>query len=131
MPHHNNEPDENHHAPANAVLLGNGELLWFETDAFDAADTRIAASEAKVLKQLFLDKLARQMEIWLEDRDGYEVVIAGPSEHAHGQVLRRNVTRRYPFQSLCSNVQFTIRMGLKLLWPLLFRTRSGSSTKLA
>lgn len=81
---HNNEPDENHEALADAAPLGNGVVLWFETDAFEAAVARVAAAKAKVVREPFLNKFARQMEIWLEDPDGYQVVIAGPSEYARG-----------------------------------------------
>ena len=57
---------------------GNGVLLWFQTDAFDAALARIRAQGAEVLEGPKVNPNAQHREIWLRDRDGYVVVIAGP-----------------------------------------------------
>lgn len=56
---------------------GNGVLLWFQTDAFDAAVTRALDHGAKVLEGPKLNPNAQHRELWLQDPNGYVVVIAG------------------------------------------------------
>jgi catechol 2,3-dioxygenase-like lactoylglutathione lyase family enzyme len=56
---------------------GNGVLLWFQTDDFDAALRRIESAGAEVLEGPLVNRSARHREIWLRDPDGYKVVIAG------------------------------------------------------
>jgi catechol 2,3-dioxygenase-like lactoylglutathione lyase family enzyme len=75
-----------HHGPIgdpNDRPYGNGVLLWFEVDDFDAALARASTLNAEVV-------LPRQRnppsgnggpnhwECWLRDPDGYTVVIASP-----------------------------------------------------
>lgn len=79
---HDFKPDENHAPLGDAALtLGNGVVLWFETDDFEATATRIKSLGLKLDREPAFNPLARQMEIWLHDPDGYQVVIAGPSEY--------------------------------------------------
>ena len=59
---------------------GNGALLWFETDEFDAALQRIRQAEATVLEGPLVNPNAQHREIWLRDPNGYKVVVAS----AHG-----------------------------------------------
>jgi catechol 2,3-dioxygenase-like lactoylglutathione lyase family enzyme len=56
---------------------GNGVLLWFQTDAFDAAVDRATRIRAEVLEPPKVNPNARHREIWLRDPEGYTVVIAG------------------------------------------------------
>lgn len=56
---------------------GNGTVLWFQTNEFDAAIARIRQIEATVLEDVKLNPNAGHREIWLQDPDGYVVVIAG------------------------------------------------------
>ena len=56
---------------------GNGVLLWFQTDAFDAAVSRARALGAEVLEEPHVNPNAKHREIWLRDSDGYVVVLAG------------------------------------------------------
>ena len=68
---------------------GNGVLLWFEVEDFDAAVRRAEELKAEVV-------LARHRnppdggggpnhwEIWLHDPDGYSVVLASPDGSADG-----------------------------------------------
>ena len=56
---------------------GNGVLLWFQTDAFDAAVDRATRIRAEVLEPPKVNPNARHREIWLRDPEGYVVVIAG------------------------------------------------------
>lgn len=57
---------------------GNGTLLWFETDDFDAAVLRVRQQAAQVLEGPEVNPNAPHREIWLRDPDGYVVVLAGP-----------------------------------------------------
>ena len=56
---------------------GNGVLLWFRTDAFDAAVSRARALGADILEEPHVNPNARHRECWLGDPDGYVVVLAG------------------------------------------------------
>jgi hypothetical protein len=56
---------------------GNGVILWFMVGDFDAAVDRARKLEAKILEEPHLNPSAGHREIWLRDRDGYVVVIAG------------------------------------------------------
>ena len=68
---------------------GNGVLLWFEVDDFDAAVARVAEMNASIV----LDRHRNppdgaggpnHWEIWLRDPDGYAVVLASPDGSAGG-----------------------------------------------
>ena len=74
---------EDHHGPlaASDVPLGNGTLLWFEVEDFDAAVERARGIGAEVERDVHVNPNARQRELWLRDPDGYRVVVAGPSEY--------------------------------------------------
>ncbi len=61
---------------------GNGVLLWFQTDAFDAAIERARALGAEILEEPHVDTNANHRECWLRDPDGYVIVLAG----AYGDV---------------------------------------------
>lgn len=56
---------------------GNGVLLWFQIDAFDAAVARATAIGATVLQPVAVNPNAGHREVWLRDPDGYTLVIAG------------------------------------------------------
>ena len=56
---------------------GNGVLLWFQSDDFNAAADRARAMSAQILEGPKVNPNARHREIWLRDPDGYVVVIAG------------------------------------------------------
>jgi len=57
--------------------VGNGVLLWFQTDDFDAALERIGRVGATVLEGPKVNPNANHREIWIRDPDGYVVVLAG------------------------------------------------------
>lgn len=61
--------------------LGNGVTLWFETDDFVALIQRIVAHDIPLDREMDENPYSQQMEAWLHDPDGYQVVIAGPSLH--------------------------------------------------
>ena len=66
---------------------GNGVLLWFETEAFDAAIARAAEMKAEILKPRHRNPPdgnggPNHWECWLRDPDGYTVVLASPDGSA-------------------------------------------------
>ena len=67
---------------AEAGSVGNGVVLWFQTEAFDDAAQRIQAHGAQILEGPQVNPFANHREVWLRDPDGYVVVIAG----VHGDV---------------------------------------------
>jgi hypothetical protein len=68
-----------------AAPLGHGVLLWFEVDDFDAAVKRARSLNAKVLLEPHVNRAPGHRETWLEDPDGYVVVIASPDGEAPSQ----------------------------------------------
>jgi catechol 2,3-dioxygenase-like lactoylglutathione lyase family enzyme len=72
---------EHHHGPIGDPAdkpYGNGVLLWFETDDFEAAMQRIAELNPEIVMPRHVNPNAAHWEIWLRDPDGYTVVIASP-----------------------------------------------------
>jgi catechol 2,3-dioxygenase-like lactoylglutathione lyase family enzyme len=66
---------------------GNGVLLWFEIDDFDAAVERSRELQAEVVLAPHRNPPEgpggpAHREIWLRDRDGYTVVLASPDGEA-------------------------------------------------
>ena len=81
-----------HHGPIGdptSKPYGNGVLLWFEVDDFDAALARAAAMNAEVVLPRHRnppdgDGGPNHWECWLRDPDGYGVVLASPYGSAGG-----------------------------------------------
>lgn len=68
---------------------GNGLLLWFEVDDFEAAVARVKTLGAEVLLPRHMNPPdgnggPNHWEIWLRDPDGYKVVLASPDGTADG-----------------------------------------------
>ena len=66
---------------------GNGVLLWFEIDDFDAAAARAAELNADVVLPRHRNPPdgkggPNHWELWLRDPDGYTVVLASPDGSA-------------------------------------------------
>jgi len=57
---------------------GNGVLVWFQVDEFDAAVARATHLAADILEGPKVNPSAHHRELWLRDRDGYVVVLASP-----------------------------------------------------
>jgi catechol 2,3-dioxygenase-like lactoylglutathione lyase family enzyme len=55
---------------------GNGVLLWFQVDDFEAAVERAREMRVEILEGPRVNPNANHQEIWLRDRDGYVVVLA-------------------------------------------------------
>ena len=84
-------PDVEHHhgriGSAEAGKFGNGLLLWFETDDFDAAMERVSELGAEVVLPPHRNPPdgsggPDHRECWLHDPDGYVVVLASPDGEA-------------------------------------------------
>jgi hypothetical protein len=81
---------EHHHGQIGDPDLkpyGNGVLLWFEVDDFDAAEARAAEMKADVVMPRRRNPPdgkggPNHWEIWLHDPDGYGVVLASPDGSA-------------------------------------------------
>jgi len=56
---------------------GNGVVLWFELDDFDAAVGRALDMKVRILKERRLSENGN-WEFWLRDPDGYTVVLTSP-----------------------------------------------------
>ena len=56
---------------------GNGVLLWFELDDFDAAFDRAEQMQVEVIKPRLWSENAN-WEYWLRDLDGYTIVLTSP-----------------------------------------------------
>ena len=57
--------------------VGNGAILWFQTDRFDEVTAQVEAFKAVVLEGPLVNSNANHREVWLRDPDGYTVVVAG------------------------------------------------------
>jgi catechol 2,3-dioxygenase-like lactoylglutathione lyase family enzyme len=55
---------------------GNGVLLWFQVDGFDAAVERVREMAVEILEGPRVNPSANHREIWLRDPEGYVVVLA-------------------------------------------------------
>jgi hypothetical protein len=68
---------------------GNGVLLWFELDDFDAAVVRAENLKAEIVMPRHRNPPdgsggPNHWEVWLHDPDGYTVVLASPDGSADG-----------------------------------------------
>ena len=68
---------------------GNGVLLWFEIDDFDAAASRAAEMKTEVVLPRHRNPPdgnggPNHWELWLRDPNGYTVVLASPDGTADG-----------------------------------------------
>lgn len=82
---------EHHHGPIGDPELphGNGVLLWFEFEDFDAAVARVAELRAEIVLPRHRNPPdghggPNHWEIWVKDPDGYTVVLASPYGTADG-----------------------------------------------
>jgi catechol 2,3-dioxygenase-like lactoylglutathione lyase family enzyme len=76
---------DHHHGPIGDVAdkpYGNGLLLWFEVDDFDAAHERALAMNVEIVLPRHRNEGPSHWECWMRDPDGYIVVIASPDNSA-------------------------------------------------
>lgn len=85
---HNFEVEHHHGRIGNPddKPYGNGVLLWFEIDDFDAAMGRVAEMKPEIVLPKHRNAPdgggPNHWEIWLRDPDGYTVVLASPDNSA-------------------------------------------------
>ena len=82
--HHHGAIGDRHDRP-----YGNGVLLWFEIDDFDAAMGRLAELKAEIVLPRHRNPPdgnggPNHWECWVRDLDGYRVVLASPDGSADG-----------------------------------------------
>lgn len=58
---------------------GNGIALWFRTDDFAEALTRIREVNPEIVEDAFVSPYSKRNEIWFKDPDGYLIVICSIS----------------------------------------------------
>ena len=82
---------EHHHGPIGdaSSTRGNGVLLWFEVDDFDAALNRIEKMRAEVVRPKHRNPPEgnggpNHWEVWVRDPNGYTIVLASPDGTADG-----------------------------------------------
>ena len=83
---------EHHHrriGDPNDRPYGNGVLLWFEVDDFDAAMARVDELDPEIVLPRHRnppdgDGGPNHWECWVRDPDGYTVVLASPDGSADG-----------------------------------------------
>jgi catechol 2,3-dioxygenase-like lactoylglutathione lyase family enzyme len=67
---------------------GNGVLLWFEVEDFEAAHARALELKAEIVLPRHRNPPGEggpnHWEVWLKDLDGYSVVLASPDGSADG-----------------------------------------------
>jgi predicted enzyme related to lactoylglutathione lyase len=75
---------DHHHGPMGdpSLPLGNGVLVWFEIDDFDAAVERARGLGATVVREPHRNPNPAHREMWLRDPDGYLVVICSPDNES-------------------------------------------------
>ncbi len=78
---HHWEADEHPHlGDPDDPSRGNGVLLWFATDDFDAVVDRVERAHVDVLDGPLRNPNAGQWEVWVRGPEGYTVVVAGRRE---------------------------------------------------
>jgi len=74
--HHWDAREHPHLGDLNQKPYGNGVLLWFQVDDFDAAIERARSLHADILEPPHVNANAQHCECWIRDPDGYVVVLA-------------------------------------------------------
>jgi catechol 2,3-dioxygenase-like lactoylglutathione lyase family enzyme len=76
--HHWHDHEHPNLGDPDAAAHGYGVLLWFETEAFDAAVARAREMGAEIVAGPQVNHNARHRELWVRDADGYIIVLASP-----------------------------------------------------
>lgn len=75
--HHWDAHEHPHLGDPSSKPYGHGVVLWFQTKEMELAFAQAKSSNATVLEPMKVNLNANHREFWLEDPDGYVVVVAG------------------------------------------------------
>ena len=59
-------------------VIGNGVLLWFESNQFDEIVKKLQTHQVEILEGPKYNPNAHHREIWFKDPNGYTLVVASP-----------------------------------------------------
>ncbi|ENX39358.1 VOC family protein [Acinetobacter sp. NIPH 2100] len=59
-------------------MIGNGVLLWFESNRFDEIVQNLQTHQVEILEGPKYNPNAHHREIWFRDLNGYTLVVASP-----------------------------------------------------
>lgn len=59
-------------------MIGNGVLLWFESNQFDEIVQKLQTHQVEILEGPKYNPNAHHCEIWFKDPNGYTLVVASP-----------------------------------------------------
>ncbi|ENW03039.1 VOC family protein [Acinetobacter beijerinckii] len=59
-------------------MIGNGVLLWFESNQFDEIVQKLQTHQVEILEGPKYNPNAHHREIWFKDSNGYTLVVASP-----------------------------------------------------
>ena len=59
-------------------LIGNGVLLWFESNQFDEIVQKLQTHQVEILEGPKYNPNAHHREIWFRDLNGYTLAVASP-----------------------------------------------------
>lgn len=59
-------------------VIGNGVLLWFESNRFDEIVLKLQTHQVEILEGPKYNPNAHHREIWFRDLNGYTLVVASP-----------------------------------------------------
>ncbi|MCU4641006.1 VOC family protein [Acinetobacter courvalinii] len=59
-------------------VIGNGVLLWFESNRFDEIVQKLQTHQVEILEGPKYNPNAHHREIWFRDLNGYTLVVASP-----------------------------------------------------
>lgn len=59
-------------------VIGNGGLLWFESNQFDEIVKKLQTHQVEILEGPKYNPNAHHREIWFKDPNGYTLVVASP-----------------------------------------------------
>ncbi|NNP67902.1 VOC family protein [Acinetobacter sp. Ac_5812] len=59
-------------------VIGNGVLLWFESNRFDEIVQKLQTHQVEILEGPKYNPNAHHREIWFKDPNGYTLVVASP-----------------------------------------------------
>lgn len=75
---HQWQAHEHPHIGDSKRVIGNGVLLWFESNQFDEVVQKLQTHQIEILEGPKYNPNAHHREIWFKDPNGYTLVVASP-----------------------------------------------------